>query len=208
MNSNASSWYFLLFISFLHLGGIAFMVLASPQSQPEIIEPSIQGILIAAPKKEEVIPIPPPPPKPPEKKPEEPKKKPLPKAPPSERAIKAPEPEPLPPVEEVKEEPPAEATPEPVVPPSADAQEVNNPAPAYPAISKKLKEEGTVLLTILVTKEGRVAEAQIKTSSGHKRLDDAAIRAIKRWKFNPATQAGKPIDYWYEIDFEFSLKKK
>lgn len=183
------------------------MVLASPQSQPEIIEPSIQGILIAAPKKEEVIPIPPPP-KPPEKKPEEPKKKPLPKAPPSERAVKAPEPEPLPPVEEVKEEPPVEATPEPVVPPSADAQEVNNPAPAYPAISKKLKEEGTVLLTILVTKEGRVAEVQIKTSSGYKRLDDAAVRAIKRWKFNPATQAGEPIDYWYEIDFEFSLRKK
>jgi periplasmic protein TonB len=205
MNSNASSWCFLLLISFLHLGGIAFMVLASPQSQPEIIEPSIQGILIAAPKKEEVIPIPPPP-KPPEKKPEEPKKK-LPKALPSERAVKAQEPEPLPPLEEVKEVP-QEARPEPVVPPSADAQQVNNPAPAYPAISKKLKEEGTVLLTILVTKEGRVAEAQIKTSSGHKRLDDAAVRAIKRWKFNPATQAGEPVDYWYEIDFEFSLRKK
>ena len=206
MSSNTSSWYFLLLISLLHFGGIAFMVLASPQSQPEIIEPTIQGVLVAAPKKEEVIPLPPPP-EPPKEKPKKVEKKPLPKAPPSERAVKAPEPEPLPPVEEVKQEP-VEAAPEPIVPPSADAQELNNPAPAYPAISKKLKEEGTVILKILVTKDGRVAEVEIQTSSGFKRLDDAAVRAIKRWKFNPATQAGNAIDYWYEIPFEFSLRKK
>lgn len=205
MNSK-SSWSFLLLITLLHIGGIAFVVSATESTEPTIIEPTIQGVLIT-PEKKEVIPAPPEPPKPKRKHKHKKKKKHIPKAPPSERAVKEPEPEPVPIEPEPVETPEPEPQPAPVVPPS-DAQEVNNPAPAYPAISRKLKEEGIVSLRILVKKEGHVEEIEIKKSSGYKRLDDAAARAIKRWKFNPATQAGEPIDYWYEIDFEFSLRKK
>jgi periplasmic protein TonB len=209
MNSSSSSWYFLLLIVLIHLGGITYAVMASPTpTQKDIIEPSIQGVLVVPEKVEKQVTPPPPKPKPKQKHRHKHKHKPLPKAPPSERAVKTPEPEPIPVEEPVVEEKPVEPLPEAVIPPNTDAHELNNPAPAYPAMSKKLKEEGIVLLKILVTKEGRVAEVSIKNSSGFKRLDDVAIKTIKRWKFNPATQAGVAIDYWYEIDFEFNLRKK
>jgi len=199
----------LLFIILIHLGGISYAILHQPAPvKNDIIEPTIQGMLVIPEKAPEKIPekIAPPIPKPKQKQ-DKPKLKPFPKAPTSERAVKAPEPEPLP-VEKPTEEIPIEPESESVVLPSADATELNNKAPVYPGMSKKLKEEGTVLLKILVTKEGRVADIEIKNSSGFKRLDDAAVKAIKRWKFNPATQAGAAIDYWYDIDFEFSLRKK
>lgn len=154
----------------------------------------------------------PPPPPPPEPEPKPvPKPKPLPKAPPSERAVKAPEPPPPPPVEPVaqpqKEAEPA-PQPAPVVPPNAEASELNNPAPAYPQASRRMGEKGTVTLEILVKANGTVGDIKVKKSTGFKRLDDAAVRTIRRWKFHPATQAGVAIDYWYEIDFEFNLNKR
>lgn len=154
-------------------------------------------------------PPPPLPPPPPEKKPEpKPKPKPVPKAPPSERAVKAPEPEPVPapPMQQPVEPRPAEsAAPAPVVPPRADAGQLSNPAPAYPSLSRRLREEGIVLLEILIKANGTVGEIKLKRTSGFKRLDDAAMKAVAHWRFQPATQAGKAIDFWYEQPIEFDL---
>ncbi len=205
MISSRAAWYSFVFVTLIHLGGIALAVMASPTgTKPKMIEPSIQGMLIVAPKREELSPLPPKPQKKTHRRKHN--KKTLPKAPPSEAAIKTPEPEPLPPAEEVIEAP-QKAISEVPVPPNANVQELHNPAPVYPTMSKKLKEEGVVLLKILVTKEGRVAELDIEKSSGFKRLDDVAVKTIKRWKFNPAIQAGEPIDYWYELPVEFNLRK-
>lgn len=206
MKFSLSSWSIFLIVAIIHLSGIMFVVNASTQSPQEVIvEPIIQAVLVA-PQKQEIQPTPEPPkPKPKPKKIQQ-KPKPVPKAPPSERAIKA-EPEPLPEPEPV-ESPTQEPEPAPVIPPSSDAHELTNPAPAYPHLSKKLKEEGIVTLRILVKADGQVAEVEILKSSGYKRLDDAAKKAFKRWQFSPATQAGVAIDYWYEIDFDFSFKKK
>lgn len=203
MNSKAS-WSFLFLITLFHVGGIALVVSATESTEPEVVVPTIQGVLIT-PEKKEVIPVPPEPPKPKPKKIKQ-KHKPVPKAPPSERAIKA-EPEPVP-EPEPQPEPMEEPEPAPVIPPSTDAYELKNPAPAYPQLSKKLKEEGTVTLKILVKADGKVAKVEIIKSSGFRRLDNAAISAFKRWHFSPATQGGIAIDYSYEIDFEFGLKKK
>lgn len=206
MQSRKSSLTSLALVVSVHVGVLAAVVMARSEPKPlEVVVPTIQGaIVMAAP---EEPPPPPPEPPPPEPKPV-PKPKPLPKAPPSERAVKAPEPPPPPPVE-VPAEPqkPAEPQPAPVVPPNADASELNNPAPAYPSLSKRLGEKGTVLLEILVKADGTVGEVRIKESSGFKRLDDAAIKAIKRWRFVPASRAGIAIDYWYEIPFEFGFRK-
>lgn len=195
----------------MHAGILAAMVMQRSEPKPiEVVIPTIQGaIVMAAP--EEPPPPPPPPPEPPPPPPPEPKPvpmpKPLPKAPPSERAIKAPEPPPPPPVEApVEPQKPAEPPPAPVLPPNADASELNNPAPGYPDLSRRLGEKGTVTLEILVKANGTVGEVKIKESSGYKRLDKAAVNAIKRWRFVPASQAGTPIDYWYEIPFEFGLR--
>lgn len=203
-------------ISFLlvlgaHVGVLAAVVLAPSKPKPvEIVMPTIQGALVMAePEETPPPPEPPPPPPPPEKKPE-PKpvpKPPPPKAPPSERAVKAPEPEPPPPVERPAEPKPADPAPAPapVLPPRADAGQLSNPAPVYPSLSRRLREEGIVVLDILIKADGTVGEIKVKTSSGFKRLDDTAVKAVSRWRYEPASQAGKKINFWYEQPVEFSL---
>ena len=211
MQSRQISITSLLLVTSLHVSVLAAVVMAPSKPKPiEIATPTIQGVIVmAAPEQLPPPPPPePPPPPPPEPKPV-PKPKPLPKGPPSERAVKAPEPPPPPPVEPSPQpQQQAEPQPAPVVPPSAEASELNNPAPAYPKLSRRLGEKGTVTLALLVKADGTVGDIRVKNSTGYKRLDDAAVNAIRRWKFVPASQAGIAIDYWYEIDFEFNLNKK
>lgn len=205
MQSKNISIYSLLLVIGVHVGVLAAVVLSPSAPVPIVVEPTIQGILVMA-EPEEAPPPPEVPPPPPEKKPEpKPTPKPLPKAPPSERAVKAPEPPPPPPVQEK----PAETKPvepAPVVPPRADASQLSNPAPVYPKLSRRLREEGIVILEILINADGSIGDIRIKHSSGYKRLDDTALKTVKRWRYQPATQGGKAIDYWYEQPIEFNLK--
>jgi protein TonB len=210
MSPKHSSLISFLLVAGLHIGVLAAVIMAKPAPAPvEVVQPTIQGVIVMA--EPEPTPPPPeplPPPPPPEKKPEpapKPKPKPLPKAPPSERAVKAPEPEPAPPPPVAKPAEPAPAAPAPVVPPRTDAGQISNPAPAYPSLSRRLREEGLVLLEILIRADGSVGEIKLKTSSGFKRLDEAAINAVKHWRYQPATQGGKAIDFWYEQPLEFAL---
>jgi protein TonB len=210
MSSKHSSLISLLLVAGVHLGALAAIVLSAPEPAPvEIVQPTIQGVIVMA--EPEPTPPPPeplPPPPPPEKKPEptpKPKPKPLPKALPSERAVKAPEPEPLPTPPVAQPAEPKPAAPAPVVPPRADAGQISNPAPAYPSLSRRLREEGLVVLEILIRADGSVGEIKLKASSSFKRLDEAAINAVKRWRYQPATQGGQAIDFWYEQPLEFNL---
>lgn len=200
---------FLLVIG-AHVGGLAAVVLSPSEPKPiDIVMPTIQGTLVMAEPEETPPPPPePPPPPPPEKKPEpKPAPKPPPKAPPSERAVKAPEPEPPPPVEKPAEPKPVEpAPPPPVQPPrAAESGKISNQAPVYPQMSRKLREQGIVVLDILVKTDGTIGDIKIKTSSGFKRLDEAALKAVKRWRYEPATQGGIKIDFWYVQPVEFNL---
>lgn len=211
-SKHASLISFLLVIG-AHVGVLAAVVLSESEPKPvEIVIPTIQGMLVMAEPEEAPPPPPepPPPPPPPEKKPEpKPVPKPPPKAPPSERAVKAPEPEPPAPVEtpvEPKPAEPAPPAPAPVVPPRAEAGQLSNPAPVYPSLSRRLREEGIVVLDILIKADGTVGEIKIKSSSGYKRLDETAIKAVSRWRYQPATQGGQKIDFWYEQPVEFNLR--
>ena len=223
------------FISVLaiHAGAIGLVVWAPAPKTEELVLPTVQGILIPAPPAETVQapsakptppPVEPPPPalekpKPKPKKPEpkpkpKPKPVPLPKAPPSEKAITQEE---SPPEEDSAPPPPPPpvATPTaeendsmgaPVTPPREDAHQLNNPRPAYPALSRRLREQGIVLLEILILPDGTVGEVKIKESSGFKRLDDTAVKAVKQWKYTPARRGNEPIAYWYLQPLEFSLR--
>ncbi len=91
--------------------------------------------------------------------------------------------------------------------PSTAATSAQNQAPLYPKISRKRKEQGTVLLLLLVSKLGKVESIQIKRSSGFSRLDQAALQAVKQWRFTAASQNGQAIDYWYEMPINFSLNQ-
>jgi len=100
----------------------------------------------------------------------------------------------------------AQAAPPPPTPPRP-ADYLNNPKPPYPALSKRLGEEGVVRLNILVSPDGSVARLELARSSGHARLDESAMKTVQAsWKFEPATQAGKPVAAWVIVPIQFTLR--
>jgi protein TonB len=68
-----------------------------------------------------------------------------------------------------------------------------NPRPDYPWLSRRRGEEGRVVLRVTVDAEGSAAVVEVAASSGHDRLDRAALAAVRRWRFAPARQGGKAI---------------
>lgn len=222
------SWLGLTLVVGLHVGGIYLLVRAPSPEADQVVMPTIQGVLLPAPPAEAVqqpsAKVAPPPKKPdvvkqPKPNVPPPKPRPAPKptpepppaeAPPSARAITR-ETAPTPP--EAPPPSPKVATSDrdnnhtgaPVTPPRHDANPLNNPAPAYPSISRRLREQGIVELLVLILPDGSVGDIKVKTSSGFERLDKTAVAAVRRWKYLPAMQGNTPIPYWYVQPLEFSL---
>lgn len=117
---------------------------------------------------------------------------------------------PLPPQRQVAAKPAAAATP---TPRSAGGGErtmakpdyLRNPPPQYPAESRKLREEGVVLLKVAVTAAGRAADVQLQRSSGYARLDQAALKAVRRWEFKPARVGLTAVACAVEVPVRFGL---
>lgn len=202
----------------VHIGAVAALLQTGADiTEPKVViePPKLQGVLIAPEPK-----IAPPLPKA-EPEPPQPQPKPTPKQPPLKQ--KAPKQKTPPPVAKAAAAAPAPAVSQPVTRrasasspktaetntqlPSADAAGLNNKAPVYPMLSRKRKEQGTVWLLLLVSKNGLVTELKLKKTSGFDRLDQAALQAVKKWKFQPARKQGQPIDYWYELPLKFSLQQ-
>jgi periplasmic protein TonB len=91
-------------------------------------------------------------------------------------------------------------------PPISDAAYLQNPRPAYPMSARRRGEQGTVLLKVLVTREGTAATVSVETSSGSKSLDEAALEAVRKWRFVPAKRGAQPVEEWYEIPLVFKLE--
>ncbi|MCK9985347.1 MAG: periplasmic protein TonB [Azoarcus sp.] len=108
--------------------------------------------------------------------------------------------------------PPAPAArPVPEAPPAViaarfDAAYLNNPAPAYPPLSRRMREEGKVMLRVQVTAEGLPAQVDLAESSGYARLDTAAREAVQRWRFVPAKQGGQPVAAAVIVPIVFKLE--
>lgn len=94
----------------------------------------------------------------------------------------------------------------PIEQPSFNADYLDNPSPAYPALSRKLREEGRVLLRVRVDVHGQPAQVTLHESSGHARLDERAADTVRRWKFVPARNGGQPVEAWVIVPIQFSLK--
>ncbi len=92
-----------------------------------------------------------------------------------------------------------------VVLPSSNADYLNNPAPTYPRLSRRMGEEGTVVLSVFINAEGQAERLQIHNSSGHSRLDEAALSTVKRWHFVPGKIAGVPAAMWFKVPIRFVL---
>lgn len=105
--------------------------------------------------------------------------------------------------------PPSKSAPESaaISAPRLDAAYLDNPPPAYPTLSRRLGEDGRVLLRVFVTPDGRAREVRIERSSGHARLDRAAREAVSRWRFVPAMRAEEPVAAWVLVPISFALKQ-
>ena len=90
--------------------------------------------------------------------------------------------------------------------PRFDADYLDNPKPPYPAISRRLSEQGRVVLRVHVDADGRPADVQLHVSSGSSRLDQSALDTVRRWKFAPAKLGKEPIAAWVLVPIAFTLK--
>jgi protein TonB len=81
-----------------------------------------------------------------------------------------------------------------------------NPPPAYPSIARKRGYEGTVILDVFVKTDGRVGELRVATSSSHKLLDRSAVKAVKRWQFEPGKKADEIVAMWVKVPVVFRLR--
>lgn len=90
--------------------------------------------------------------------------------------------------------------------PSSSADYLDNPRPAYPALSRRLGEQGQVVVRVRVEADGSASRAEIQKSSGYERLDRAALQAVLHWRFVPGRRAGVPEAMWSDVPLSFVLE--
>jgi protein TonB len=100
---------------------------------------------------------------------------------------------------------PSTAPPAPITPPDASAASLNNASPRYPVESRRRREEGTVRLRVVITVDGRVKDISVARTSGFGRLDEAALLAVRKWKFQPGMQAGNPVEAVGYLSIPFKI---
>ena len=120
-----------------------------------------------------------------------------------------PVPVPLPPITATVAAVPA-STPAPVSPqielPSSDADYLHNPRPHYPAQSRRLGEQGKVVVRVFIGVDGLAHQAEIRTSSGFERLDEAALNTVKAWRYVPGKRAGVVQAMWFSVPINYVLE--
>jgi protein TonB len=106
----------------------------------------------------------------------------------------------------------------PVVTPAAPPAQVLEPlrldrdhsviTPAYPPVSKRLGEQGRVVVNVYVLADGRVGDVKVLQSSGYERLDAAALAHVRRdWRFDPARADGEPVAAWGAFGVTFQITR-
>lgn len=112
--------------------------------------------------------------------------------------------------------PPAEP-PAPVAPPappvartiaSSAVSYLEPPAPVYPLASRRMQEQGEVLIKVEIGTDGRARQLQVSRSSGSPRLDNAALTAVRAARFKPYTENGVPLVVWTTVPIQFELENK
>jgi len=86
-----------------------------------------------------------------------------------------------------------------------NAAYLNNPEPKYPSLSRRLGEEGKVLLRVRVSTDGRAAAVDIEKSSNFERLDEAARQSVAHWRFVPAKRGDEAIEATVIVPIVFRL---
>lgn len=81
---------------------------------------------------------------------------------------------------------------------------IHREMPVYPQEAKAKNISGTVVVEALIDKQGNVISARVV--EGDKIFWDAALAAIKAWKFEPVTSPGQPIEKWGPVKITFCSK--
>lgn len=82
---------------------------------------------------------------------------------------------------------------------------VNAPQPQYTEIARKARIQGVVIVQAIINKQGEVTDVKVLKGLPMG-LDEAAVDAIRKWRFEPATLNGKPVDVYYNLTVNFTLQ--
>ncbi|HTE41346.1 MAG TPA: TonB family protein [Steroidobacteraceae bacterium] len=104
------------------------------------------------------------------------------------------------------ETPPPAEVPQQTVSVSEKVKVLNAPEPPYPNASILKQEEGTVFVRITVSNAGRVSAAAVEKSSGFTALDEAALKAIRTWRFSAAKSSGSAVESSVVVPVVYQLK--
>lgn len=96
-------------------------------------------------------------------------------------------------------------TPDPSVPCATPPHPVRNDNPIYPEKARKARTEGTVILNLIVAKDGTPHDVHAFQGPSDE-LNQAAVKAVNQWKFDPATYQGEPVDVEIKVEVNFRLQ--
>lgn len=92
-----------------------------------------------------------------------------------------------------------------IEPPRYNAAYLSNPPPAYPMAARRRGIEGTVLVRAEIAEGGECRKTELKKGSGNDLLDQAALEAVRKWRFVPARRGGQAVVAWVEVPITFKL---
>jgi protein TonB len=92
--------------------------------------------------------------------------------------------------------------------PRYNAAYLSNPPPAYPLAARRRGIEGTVLVRAEVSAGGDCLRTELRKTSGHDMLDQAALEAVRKWRFAPARRGSQAVVAWVEIPISFKLENQ
>lgn len=101
---------------------------------------------------------------------------------------------------------PAPPAPAKIVLPSSDADYLSNPKPPYPPMSRKLNEQGKVVVRVLIGADGLPQNAEIRQSSGFDRLDQSALATVMKWRYVPGKRGGVAEAMSFNVPITFTLE--
>jgi protein TonB len=93
-----------------------------------------------------------------------------------------------------------------VTPPAVGAAYLRNPPPAYPAAARRNGIQGTVMLRVEVARDGLPARVEVQKGSGSAHLDNAALEAVKAWRFTPARRGTEAVEGVVTFPIVFRLE--
>jgi protein TonB len=88
-----------------------------------------------------------------------------------------------------------------------DADYLRNPPPPYPPLSRRMGEEGKVILRVSVNAQGTADSVEIRSSSGSSRLDDSAQKTVRNWRFIPAKRGNDAVQSFVLVPIIFKLEQ-